>query len=809
MSNGYKIKQRWIYMAVVLITVISQFLYLPASFVAAATDSTSGTEIAASGLTSADALDESNQTLNSAEWTIWKTGVIHYTWKIDSDEKINSGDYVTLNLPDNMTFQENYTNVVLTTPDLKTVIGTFTGLKGSATGKIVFNDFFANRTEGRTGLINIPVVGTIDADAPTTGTGDGDLLISKAGWALDELNNQGHQTKAQWEISANTKPDTISNMVITDTIDTSNQSLSINSETSEPSFQVEYAKKDSVSSTSSETTPTEYVPASDYTITTSNNDATKTTTIIFTWKTTLTRSINIFYQTDITDQQYLESGVPTKLTNTATVQGTKTDGDGGSTEITADTGNGHATAAINLGVGGTGTGQTAKVDISGTKTWDDADNQDGIRPTTVTINLLANGSVVDSRKVNANDNWQYEFSQVDKNDSAGNQITYNVQEDGVSGYQPSINGYNITNIHQPKKITISGQKTWNDANNQDGKRPDQITVHLFADGTQVDTKTVTAADDWKYSFADQPVYHAGKEIKYTVTEDKVADYNSTVNGYDITNSYTPETTQVSGQKIWNDADNQDGKRPAQITVHLLADGQPVQSQTVTAQDNWQYSFTNLPMNKAGKAIAYTVAEDAVAGYTASTTKGSNDITNTHAPETTAITGTKTWQDNNDQAHQRPDAIIVNLVADGVTIASEKVTAKDNWQYSFDPVPVYQDGQKIVYTVTEDAVTNYQTEITGFDISNTYLPKTPDVPVTPTEPKQPQTITPQTPVLPTVPKTVKKVVTKHVQAKATPLATKQRILPQAGEATNQLTVVLGVFLIILGGCTLLRRVEWSN
>src|SRR5699024_6345746 len=118
---------------------------------------------------------------------------------------------------------ENYTNVVLTTPDLKTVIGTFTGLKGSATGKIVFNDFFANRTEGRTGLINIPVVGTIDADAPTTGTGDGDLLISKAGWALDELNNQGHQTKAQWEISANTKPDTISNMVITDTIDTSNQ----------------------------------------------------------------------------------------------------------------------------------------------------------------------------------------------------------------------------------------------------------------------------------------------------------------------------------------------------------------------------------------------------------------------------------------------------------------------------------------------------------------------------------------------------------------------------------------------------------
>ena len=31
------------------------------------------------------------------------------------------------------------------------------------------------------------------------------------------------------------------------------------------------------------------------------------------------------------------------------------------------------------------------IEISGTKTWNDADNQDGIRPTSITVNLFANG----------------------------------------------------------------------------------------------------------------------------------------------------------------------------------------------------------------------------------------------------------------------------------------------------------------------------------------------------------------------------------------------------------------------------------
>ena len=53
------------------------------------------------------------------------------------------------------------------------------------------------------------------------------------------------------------------------------------------------------------------------------------------------------------------------------------------------------------------------------------------------------------------------------------------------------NGYTFTNSHTPETIDIEGTKTWNDANDQDGKRPGKITVNLLADGDIYATKEVT------------------------------------------------------------------------------------------------------------------------------------------------------------------------------------------------------------------------------------------------------------------------------------------------------------------------------
>ncbi|MFR5149640.1 MAG: Cna B-type domain-containing protein [Ruminococcus sp.] len=39
-----------------------------------------------------------------------------------------------------------------------------------------------------------------------------------------------------------------------------------------------------------------------------------------------------------------------------------------------------------------------------------------------------------------------------------------------------------------------------------------------------------------------------------------------------TNTYAPEETSVSVRKVWDDSSNQDGIRPASVTVQLYADG---------------------------------------------------------------------------------------------------------------------------------------------------------------------------------------------------------------------------------------------
>ena len=92
---------------------------------------------------------------------------------------------------------------------------------------------------------------------------------------------------------------------------------------------------------------------------------------------------------------------------------------------------------------------------------------------------------------------------------------------------------------------------------------------------------------------------AGVNIVYSVREITSIDgYTTTVTGdaetgFIIKNSYTPETTSVSGSKTWNDADDQDGKRPENIKVNLLADGSVYATKTVTEAENWEYSFYQI------------------------------------------------------------------------------------------------------------------------------------------------------------------------------------------------------------------------
>ena len=227
----------------------------------------------------------------------------------------------------------------------------------------------------------------------------------------------------------------------------------------------------------------------------------------------------------------------------------------------------------------------AKTQVSVKKAWDDKDNQDGKRPSSVTVKLLADGQDTDKTlELNAANGWTGSFTDLDA-DKGGTPIQYTVVEVTVPGYTSKVtgdaaSGFTITNSYSPETVNVKSTKNWDDANNQDGKRPTKITINLLADGQKVASKEVQEAADgtWTVEFTKLAKYKAGKEIKYTVTEEAVAEYESTITDFTITNKYAPKEIDYKVTKVWNDANNQDGKRPESVTVQLykkVGDADPV------------------------------------------------------------------------------------------------------------------------------------------------------------------------------------------------------------------------------------------
>ena len=230
----------------------------------------------------------------------------------------------------------------------------------------------------------------------------------------------------------------------------------------------------------------------------------------------------------------------------------------------------------------TNTHTPSKVNIKVEKAWEDKDNQDGKRPTSVTIKLIADDVETDKKLVlKASEGWKGSFENLDEYKN-GKKIVYKIKEETVgNSYITEItgspeNGFKVINTRQTEKVNVEGSKTWDDAENQDGKRPETIKIKLIkkVEGGQaevVKTEEVKAdpTGKWEWKFENLDKYENGKKITYSIEEEAIAGYTTKVNGYNVTNSYKPEKTSLSGEKTWDDNNDQDGKRPTKIKVKLL------------------------------------------------------------------------------------------------------------------------------------------------------------------------------------------------------------------------------------------------
>ena len=302
---------------------------------------------------------------------------------------------------------------------------------------------------------------------------------------------------------------------------------------------------------------------------------------------------------------------------------------------------------------------TGKVNIPVTKVWI------GPEATSAKVTLYADGVEKDSVTLNAANNWVHVFANLDKYNN-GTEIVYTVTEEPIANYDSAITGdvatgFTVTNTNT-EKVAVDVTKNWV------GPATDSVTIKLLADGAEVESAVITAAENWMHTFSNLPKYAAdGHEIVYTVDEYDVPSYvkaieGTSTTGFTVTNTITGKV-DIPVTKVWV------GPATDSVTVNLYADGVKVDTVQLTAANQWKHTFANLDKYENGREIVYTVDEVLIPGYK---TKITGDVQ-------TGFTITNSKETPKTADHVNPMAyasiFVISLMAAIITMIEKKKFAK--------------------------------------------------------------------------------------------------------------------------------------
>lgn len=219
---------------------------------------------------------------------------------------------------------------------------------------------------------------------------------------------------------------------------------------------------------------------------------------------------------------------------------------------------GNDSASRGGGIGSNGTvifGNPGTTKVSVQKHWEDNHNAEQKRPSSIEVELLAefdgNNYVVDKATLSESNQWTYTFEDLPTT-LDGQKAKYSVREISISGYTGTVTGdaekgFLITNtpsptpppttpptptippVEIPSKFTV--YKQWVDQNNQNGLRPNRVTVMLYADGKYTGKYMyLMPENDWSAIFSDLPEYDGNHRIVYSLREEIVPHYDSHITG---------------------------------------------------------------------------------------------------------------------------------------------------------------------------------------------------------------------------------------------------------------------------------------
>lgn len=345
-----------------------------------------------------------------------------------------------------------------------------------------------------------------------------------------------------------------------------------------------------------------------------------------------------------------------------------------------------------------------KTNVAVIKEWDDADNPYRPSGIQVTLSYREDGSsewknYETVTMTGTGDTWEYEWAGL-----PADGYSYKVEE--VSGLGSDQDGYQVVyspgdqicqwnEAKQRYEITITNSlnprtavlvtKTWDDENNQDGNRPENVAMQLL----------------WR---------EAGSENKWAVFPgdngrlilDGTADQTETDEGQQ------PVTLEsgVSGEyEAWKGIF-------AGLPVYIRYEGKRIEMEYTVREMNGTFQIQEggkLPGKNSGNDWEYTVT------YTEAEEKNFSNhvtVTNTYIPKTTKQTVKKIWVDEGNISSGEVKAGLYEVTREEgkdpiYTLADRTqednpitLTRPDNLTHTWAGLPVYRNGQQIEYAVYE-------------------------------------------------------------------------------------------------------------
>ena len=198
----------------------------------------------------------------------------------------------------------------------------------------------------------------------------------------------------------------------------------------------------------------------------------------------------------------------------------------------------------------------------------------------------------------------------------------------------TTSGATVYRIFKQRMNTIAGNIIWEDWNNKNLSRPENVNLYIKGSDGKTYSYVITgnhsqntSVNSWPYSY-DLPKYDSnGNVIVYTVSQDKAISQEEglyyqepIVNGYNITNKATnkpiggidPYPTKVTITITWDDENDFYGFRPENATIQLLRNGEVIK----TADVSDSYTFTDLlKYDENGNKYVYTIQASDEKRYT--------------------------------------------------------------------------------------------------------------------------------------------------------------------------------------------------